>query len=82
MGSWFWTPLTLTGLPIGTTPVMKVALELPALRALLISPVCGSLLLEAGETENETSFCQTIPNRDPSVAYSSRVQPALPMPGS
>lgn len=82
MGSWFWIPFILTGLQIGTTPAMKVAVELPALTTLPISPVRGSLLLEAGETENETSFCQTIPNRDPSIADSSRVQPALPVPRS
>lgn len=82
LGSWFWTSLTLTGLVVGATPEMKVAVELAALTALLMSPVPGSLLLETGETENETSFCQTIPNRDPSIADSSRVQPALPIPGS
>lgn len=51
MQSWIWTPLTLTGLLIGTTPVVQVAVELPALTTLLISPVCGSLLLETRETE-------------------------------
>lgn len=79
MGSWFWAPLTLTGLQIGTTSAMKVAVELPALTTLLISPACGSLLLEAGETE--TSFCQIISDGDSSIAGSSRVQPALAVPG-
>lgn len=67
---------------ISTAPIMKVAVELPTLRELWCSYLCVAhfCLRQARQIQNETSYCQIIPNRNPAFADNCGAVPALAMP--